>query len=170
MNQFKIGSVYRNGYGRVVKVAWCYDPRIDGNRPGSVVVDNPGDMPQTFHPDLSTGRCELGASKYSLIPGELEFRDGQWLPISEQPRSPYFAQAMEEEPAYDDEDAILLPPCESEMACAVDLAMIARDGPAIARPVPPPVAQVSPILPSIEGLTRWAGFDHRLGARVSHGS
>jgi hypothetical protein len=158
---FRIGGIYWNGNG---DGPWEITSE-PASREGAFAIRSAStgtNIPSGWF--LNSGEYVRDAGRPScmhLIPGELHQVDGAWVPITEQPMSVYFADAQESEWV--------------SLGCTkgdhpADLAMIARDG--IAAPKPAVVAL--PAAPTahkaIAGLTFLGAVDHRLGARVVHGS
>lgn len=161
---FRIGGVYRFKSGRVAEIRAPKESNLSTRLQfvGAVAeMFEPGTECRYSYVDLALGRHphDLENGDWQLVPGELHNFDGQWLPITEQARSPYFAEAVESE------WVSLGCTCGDHPA---DLAMIARDGPA--RPAAPVVIQ-EPAKTShgpIAGLTVVAAVDHRFGGHAFH--
>jgi hypothetical protein len=174
MTQFRIGGVYRE-VGGGLSVVDCridsfsseplreyygaagalevYGMRSDGIRRGQ----------NGWRRASDGGNYGDESGKYTLLPGELQLKDGQWVPVEEKPAGlagPIRKQQAAEEPkSY--ADAV-----RQEYALhKADAAMIARDGPAKPAPViatPPPKTTAKP---SLKGLTLLGdSFDPKHGS------
>jgi hypothetical protein len=156
---FRVGGVYRDGEDSVLELracpkngfAACHMVRFDGH------VDKYG----TGICRLSDGRDDAALDRESLlhlIPGELELRDGQWVPVEEK------------EEAKPDDFVWLLGPLEpigdDYDEGDADAAMIARDGPAkpAAVVIEQPARTAKPALPALSISTDLQPASHQVRA------
>jgi hypothetical protein len=180
---FKIGSVYRDGKDRVIKLI----PYGDSSHPDWCIAmaesEGGGFSDNAWAGDgarrLSDGRYvhdhRNDRDDIALIPGELHQVDGAWVPITEQPMSVYFADAVEGGSCYGEHDgpdayaadeafrAALARDAAADSEHFANAAMIARDGPAAPKPAVVALPAAPTAHPAINGLTFLGAVDHRFG-------
>ncbi len=174
---FRIGGVYRQRKGDVVRLEAADQYWSTGCEHEAAAYEVAGAMFQRGARRLSDGKAypyETDESaEYDLLPGELHNFNGQWLPVeekAEQPMSPYFAEALRShtlKPVLAPIPEDMVAPddgwLDDWMSDSANAAMIARDGPQITRPAPPPVAQEATSHAPLAGLTVLMERDHRFG-------
>lgn len=153
-NLFRIGGVYRQKNGEVVKCGPC------SLRPDwciALLRNGPdGDWDALFGSArrLTDGKyAHYTGPSYdvlTLIPGELHNVNGEWVPINSPVQDPLPESIS---------DALM------DMIDPRDQRMIDRDGPTKVKAAPAPVL-VSTAHPAIAGLSRLSAVDHRFGLSV----
>jgi hypothetical protein len=179
---FKIGGVYRNDAGVVVRIEEMsvaaqencqrdFKTYIPFGWARAVKDNDP-----CGYVSLLCGRtvsavydCSPDIDGCDLIPGELHQVDGAWVPITEQPMSVYFADAQEDKPAEPETlGSILRKAIERgpafQVAADANAAMIARDGHTAPKPAVVALPAAPTAHPAIAGLLVVGAVDHRLGS------
>lgn len=168
-NLFRVGGVYRDRSGRVLKITGevgsVSDPFFQRSKAVAVsAICADGSEYETGWRRLEDGKYHGNHQSVDLLPGELHQVDGQWVPVEESDShcvcrdhtAPGIVHRVDG-------------PCYHEERVDPNAAMIASDGPRNV-PLKPPVRltvrTVSTAHPAIDGLTRCNDLGVRvLGAR-----